>query len=73
VSGVCRDMLERQGPLSDQVPLSRVSRIQPGNGEPPRAVVALAQEAQHFVAELLSMLKEEAVSRVAVQDDFGVW
>jgi hypothetical protein len=35
--------------------------------------VVLAQEAQHFLAELLSMLKEEAVSRVAVEDDSGVW
>jgi hypothetical protein len=29
--------------------------------------VVLAQEAQHFLAERLSMLKEEAVSRVAVE------
>ncbi len=33
----------------------------------------LAQEAQHFLAELLGMLKEEGVSRIAVQDDCGVW
>ena len=35
--------------------------------------MVLAQEAQHFVAELFSMLKEQGVSRVAVQNDFGVW
>ncbi len=29
--------------------------------------MVLAQEAQHFLAERLSMLKEEAVSRVAVE------
>ncbi|SRR6266566_5706419 len=32
-----------------------------------------AQEAQHFLAELFRVLKEEGVSSVAVQDDFGVW
>ncbi len=72
MSGVCRNTLEGQRPLSDQVPLSRVSLIQLGNGSRGLTVVVLAQEAQYFVAELLSMLKEEGVSRVAVQDDFGV-
>ncbi len=47
-------MLERGGPLSDQVPISHVSRIKVDNGSQSRAIVVVTPLACLMVSEGIS-------------------